>query len=225
MSRMDSGGSPPGSYGPDARETRGTAKGIVEKAREEAGSRLAEAAARGRNQGLEEGRAAGFAAGEKESREKLDALRRQTQEQYEKLCAEYRERGEQAKAGTLRQAFEMAGKILDLELRQDDRAFLGLIRAAAPHLEGANQAVLRMGPLGAGAAGRCRQEIRQILGNIPDVEIRSSGGDDGQCVIETPDGSVDAGVRTQLRQAARALGLSEADIRETGAAENPADGS
>ena len=213
-----------GAAGQRAREVSDTAESIVAKAREEAQCRVADAKARGRKQGFDEGLASGIAAGEKETREKLEDLRRQTQEQYRKLCAEYRERERQAKDGTPRQAFELAERILDIELHHDDRAFLGLVRTAAPHLEGARQAVLWTGPLGAEAAGRYRQEIRKLLGDIPDIEIRSSGDDDGRCEIETPDGRVDAGIRTQLWRAVQALGLSETDVWES-VPENPAAGS
>ena len=222
MAKLIPGGSLSGPAGQPAREARKTAEDMVEKAREEARGRVADATARGRMQGFDEGLAAGTAAGDRETREKLDSLHRQTQEQYEKLCAEYRERERQAKDGTLRQAFELAGQILDIELHGDDRAYLGLVRMAAPHLEGARQAVLWAGPRGAEVAGRCREEIRKLLGDLPDLEIRLSGDDDGRCEIETPDGRVDAGIRTQLRQAVQALGLSETDIRGGGMEKSPA---
>lgn len=182
---------------------------IVAAARREAQETCRRAAARGRQDGLKAGGEAAEAEGLRQLQARLQTLAEKTRVDGERLTADYRGQAETARKGLTEQAFRLARKIVETELHRDDSLFLGLVRTAAAHLGKPDHLVLHAGPLGMTAARHYRMELEKLFGGSDRYEVCLSGHDDGLCVIETPEGSVDAGVETQLRRAARLLGLPD----------------
>ena len=163
----------------------------------------------------ESGYAEGFEEGQTLSRKdmgpKVEEEIRQISKQTEEACRLMREENsrkcEALEAGQLRLALRLTAKILYSELKNNEDAFLQLFCHAASHIDEADSAVLKTGPLGYEAAQRHTEELQQCIRGVRKFEIKQTGINNGLCVIETPYGSVDASIDTQLGKAADALGI------------------
>lgn len=183
------------------------AEKIVDSAKAEARETIRSAAARGRADGLQKGMAAASAECSRRNRQAVERLREKSRAEEKRLAGEYRERERREQAGVTELGFSCAARIADMELHRDDSLFLGLVRTAAAHMGKPAHLVLRAGPLGMTAARHYRMELEKIFGGPDKYEVSPGGHNDGICVIDTPEGSVDSGVETQLRRAAQLVGL------------------
>lgn len=195
---------------------------ILEDARQQARESIRDAAVQGREEGLRQGIAEIRTASERAAREKLARIQENGRQENERLTHECRRQEEQERARTAAMGLHSAAVIANMELHRDDSLFLGLVRAAALHIGKPEHLVLRVGPLGMTAARHYRMELEKLFGGSAKYEVSLSAHDDGACIIETPEGSVDSGVGTQLQRAAQLIGLPSAQP-ETLAAVPPAD--
>lgn len=199
------------------------AEEILADARQQARDSIRDASSRGRAEGLRQGMAEVRAASERVTQEKIDRMREKNRTEGERLEAECRRREEEERSRTAAMGLRCAAVIAGMELHRDDSLFLGLVRAAAIHIGKPEHLVLHVGPLGMTAARHYRMELEKLFGGSEKYEVCLGAHDDGVCVIETPEGSADSGVGTQLRRAAQLIGLPAAQP-ETLAAVPPLDG-
>jgi flagellar assembly protein FliH len=178
-------------------------------AQEEAKKLLDQAKISGRVDGFEEGYKLGIAESAARMNNELFEIR----QELENACEAARLKNTQAcmelKNGQPALAMRLAAKILRHEVNNNEKAFLNLFENAASHIAQTDSAVLKAGPQGYETAVRLEKELEKSINGVKTFEIKLFGRDNGLCIIETPYGSIDASVDTQLEKAARTMGLEE----------------
>lgn len=175
----------------------------------EADAMLENAQVQGRAEGFDEGARLGMEECEKLTGEQLALIDTQLRKNLNKITAESRKNCESLRNGQIESSLKLASEILYYELAQNESAFLKLFANAASHIAETENAVLKVGPRGYEIAVKHIGELEKSIEGLKKLEIRLTGDDDGLCVIETPYRSIDASIDTQLRKAARTLGVTE----------------
>lgn len=98
-------------------------------------------------------------------------------------------------------AFELAQRIILMELVKNDDAFYGLYKKAALHISNVEKAELKAGPRGYAIVQADKKKFEDAIEGLSELKITKQGDDDGLCILETPLGNIDASVGAQLRRA------------------------
>lgn len=157
-----------------------------------------------KQRGYDEGRTSGFEAGSAEGRRQIEEYEQAGVQELQTLIDRYeKESEEKARSAedSLMFAFGLAEKILGIEINRDDEAFLGLFQQAAGRIGEVSKVTLRVGDRGYDVAVRNREKLIQLLGGLENIKIEKSEKDSGACILETPQGTVDSGVKAQLGRA------------------------
>jgi flagellar assembly protein FliH len=102
-------------------------------------------------------------------------------------------------------AFELAQKIINIEIEKNDDSYFCLYRKAAVHISNAEKVTLKAGPRGYQVAQSMREEFEDAIDGLERIDIVLSGNDNGLCVLETPLGNVDSSVEAQLQRAKKII--------------------
>lgn len=199
------------------REAVAEADRLLAAAREEAKAVLAEAQARaetmrqvaydeGFRQGHGEGLAQGEAAGLQQARGAVD----EAVERAQRIVAMAEEQGREALQAAERDMVELAlaaaGKVLARLVSEDEAAVLPIIRAALDKVREQEQITVRVHPDDYEMVLAARPELAAILTRSNALAVAADAGlKKGDCVVETPFGSVDARVDSQLALVRAAL--------------------
>jgi flagellar biosynthesis/type III secretory pathway protein FliH len=185
------------------KETINKSKFIETRAKAEARTVVENA----KRQGLAEGHQEGFKCGYDEAvRCEIDKKRNifnavaTCSQQYSDCC-----RSRAVDSEALEAAFELARKIIEIELEENDDAYFKLYQKAALHISSSPKATLKTGPRGSKAAKAMNGKFEDAIDGLERLEVVLSGEDDGLCILETPFGSVDASVTAQLERAKRII--------------------
>jgi flagellar assembly protein FliH len=106
-------------------------------------------------------------------------------------------------------AFSLAERIIYSELAKNDDTFYGLFQKAALHVSNVDRATLKTGPRGYALALKDTGRFEGAVEGLDALNVVLAGDDDGYCVFETPLGTIDAGVQSQLARAKKILFLQE----------------
>lgn len=106
-----------------------------------------------------------------------------------------------ADIGSLEKVFELAEKIISIEIAKNGEAIYNLYNKAALHIGRAESATLKLGPHGCEYAKENSQRFKSAIDGLQKLDIVLTGEDDGFCVLETPVGNVDASVKVQMKRA------------------------
>ncbi len=163
---------------------------------------LAEEYRRGFQDGLEHGRSASAAAADQRLNEEharvgayLVTLRKE--------CAKVTARLEQE---AFRFAVAVAGKIVKREVTLDDEIALRQIQEGIRRVVGVESLKLRINPRDEAMVRANKALIMATTQSVRDIVIETDDKlDPGGCILETPSGTVDARVFTQLEQIEAAL--------------------
>lgn len=170
---------------------------ILAAAEAEAEARREAARREGRTLGEEEGRAAWT-----ERHEELD--RRAAEIEAER--AAYYEGAEQELAAL---ATDIARKVIKQELAQSPEAVLSVVRACMHRLK-EKEARVRVCPKDLDTVRGARESFLGIADGLSDLEIVSDRRvQPGGCIVDTPSGSMDARLETQLEHIEQALAACE----------------
>jgi flagellar assembly protein FliH len=202
-----------------ARDSLGDAAySVLQGARAQAGKILDEAKRaalqmyeQAKRQGAEAGRFEGLGKGAEEGRRQAQQEEQAAVCDLETLLDRCETRRQELERQSCEQsldfAFGLAEKILGIEIDRRDEAFLGLCREAAGRMGKAETVTLRVGPRGYEIAKRHEEELREMMGGLTQLRLEPSEQDAGACILETPQGSVDAGVSTRLARARAIAGV------------------
>ena len=196
---------------PDRRTGRDLTPGHGETPIEELQARLAEMEQqmrRGEEQAYESGLRKGTALGEEQASRRLDPVAERLARTVEELAGQRRRVRREAEEDVVRLALAIGRRILHRELSIDPEALLGVVKAALKKLEGREVDRVRVQPVDLPLVKRHFEQ----LGRLDRIEVvADSSLERGAVVFETPRGSLDASIETQLQEIQR--GLSDRMMR------------
>lgn len=185
------------------------AKEIRRAAQAEAVQAIQKARMDGERKGYMDGLKQGHEDGMRITAQKQEELKAEYARKKEELRGENAAQIAEAQDGQLFLAFTLCGRILRGEIQSSETAFLQLFKQAAAHVGETERAVLKTGPKGYEIACRHTEALSKMLNGLQEsLVVKLAGTDDGLCILETPAGSVDASVHTQLQKAAQAAGFA-----------------
>lgn len=184
-------------------ELRAQAGGIIEEAQQSSDEIRKAATEQGYNEGYQEAQERASVEAEEAKRKTEDAimsLKSATDTVYE-----------QVSDSVLDLALFIAEQIIHTELDRNDKAFLGLVRETLTKVKNQNHIVLRV----------CKDEYERLFADPnSDIvkELKNSGVEirqdlslkSGDCIVETQFGTINAGIRTQLKRLSGVLTEGEA---------------
>ncbi|CCW35061.1 flagellar biosynthesis/type III secretory pathway protein [Chthonomonas calidirosea] len=163
----------------------------------------------GYRQGFEKGYYDGKIKGEAEVRAELtrqaeaerQALRQDLQNFVQLVEAQRRRIWEELEPQVVQLVFELARKVIKQEVEASKEVALSVIKNALLRVADSASLCIRVSPRDLETVRSHREELLEMLDHLPHVEIigdRRVG--DGGCIVETPNGNVDARIETQLAE-------------------------
>ena len=180
------------------------AEKIVEDTKQEAKELLEKVRKEGYDDGYKEGKEEGIKDGREKIEDELDAIVKETNEKAQKtlrdakeLTAEYFVDAEDDIVKIVIMAVE---KILPQHFLDKPQVILPVVREAINHVRDQKEIIIHVEPYSYDLVLMARPELRSMLTDgTATVEIISDEAlKPGDCVIETPNGGVDARLSTQL---------------------------
>jgi flagellar biosynthesis/type III secretory pathway protein FliH len=168
---------------------------------------LNKARAEGWQEGFDEGYQIGMEESETLKKEKLQQINMELENKCKSLTSENQQSCEHLRDGQASRGLKYAAKILYYEIENNESAFLRLFENAASHITETDSAILKVGPRGYEIALRHAKELEKSIHGVKKFEIQLIGSNNGLCIIETSCGSLDASIDTQLKKAARTIGV------------------
>lgn len=177
---------------------------IVEDTKQEAKELLEKVQKEGYDKGYADGKAEGIKDGKERIEDELKAIVRQTNEQAQKtlrdakeLTADYFIKAEDDIVKVVMMAIE---KILPQHFLDVPQVILPVVREAIKHVRDQKEIIIHVEPESYDLILMARAEFRSMLTDgTATVEVISDEAlKPGDCVIETPNGGVDARLSTQL---------------------------
>lgn len=177
---------------------------IVEDTKQEAKDLLEKVRKEGYDDGYKDGKEQGIKDGKERIEDELDAIVKETNEKAQKtlrdakeLTAEYFIKAEDDIVDIVVMAVE---KILPQHFLDRPQVILPVVREAINHVRDQKEIIIHVEPYSYDLVLMARPELRSMLTDgTATVEIISDDAlKPGDCVIETPNGGVDARLSTQL---------------------------
>lgn len=190
---------------------------VLQQAREQAENLLLEAKERAKvieeaakQDGYRDGYKDGYQSGKQEAERELGALIRAQSEDakrvFEKLEAYKQDLYQDLMDNVLRLSFDIAEKIINVNLERDDLIYKEIAKRAISALESSSKVTLRVSPSEYDRFfGEGGQWLSDELGGLPLEVVCDPLMEQGGCIAESDDGVVNAGVRDQLQKIGRAL--------------------
>lgn len=171
---------------------------IISRVEKEAETAVAQAKKNGFDKGYAEGYKKGYdeKSTEIENKKKpvcdgIELAAKRLSENYKMSCE---------KNELLEKAFELAEKIIAIELKSGEEAFYGLYRKAALHVSNTESATLKTSARGRRIAEKNMEKFKDAIDGLVNLEVTETGGD-GICILETPVGNIDTSAFVQLERA------------------------
>lgn len=166
---------------------------IIEKTEAEAGeSKL---------QIEEQAREAGYMEGVEEARRQYEGLVQEAAATLEQARMEYRAILESVEADAVNVILDIARKVISDELSTGKEHIMSMVRQAFEKCANRDSLVLRVSPQDYEYLDGNRDELLSMVEGIGELELkRDSSLKVGACIVETPYGSIDAGVETRMRK-------------------------
>lgn len=188
-------------------ETQSECRQMLAEADEKAAALKEDARAKGYEEGVEQGRR----EGEAQVRQEMSELVRQTNAQAEKTLRDAkdatRDYVRQAEADVVRIAMSVVEKILPQHFIDVPQVVLPLVREAILKVCEQKEIIVHVPPDNYDFVLMARDELRSVLtAGDAVLEIHSDEAlKPGDCLVETPNGSVDARLAVQLRLVEQAV--------------------
>jgi flagellar assembly protein FliH len=108
-------------------------------------------------------------------------------------------------------SLDIAEKVLRYELERNDEAFMSILTHALDQVRDEDHITLRVNTAEYSRYFNSRDtaKIRTPNANVTAHVVLDSSVEPGGCLIENEGGMIDTGVRAQLEQVSRALGMDE----------------
>ena len=191
-------------------EAQAEADQIVESAREQADQIVVDARsqaddvrAQAHEEGFEAGREEGILAGEEETarlREEIESQRTELEAEYEKLVADLEPK-------FVRIVCDLIEKLTGVIMESDEELILHLIKAGLSDVrKNSERIIVRISPEDAPMAEKHKSELMAQLKEGVTFEIMPQDGmEKNECIIETDNQMLDAGIHTQLENMVNAI--------------------
>jgi flagellar assembly protein FliH len=188
------------------KKAKAQAEQLIVKARERA-KEIEETA---KKEGYKDGYRDGFQEGKKAAEREMDALiRAQTEDArcvFEKLEAYKQDLYQDLLDNVLRLSFDIAEKIININLERDDLIYREIAKKAILALESSTKVTLRVSSSEYDRFfGEGGQWLSNEVGGLPLEVVCDPLMEPGGCIAESEDGIVNAGVQDQLQKLSRAL--------------------
>jgi flagellar assembly protein FliH len=195
----------------------GEAIGIISAAREKAAAVVAAAgedAAKLRREAYDEGYEKGFAEGqvrgEAAGLEQARGAIAEAAEKASQIMALAQQQADEAFAAAERQVVELAmavaSKVLAREVAENPTVILPIVKAALEKVQDQEKITIRVNPECYELVLAARSELQAGLARAGSVAVMADGAlKGGDCIVETPYGTVDARIDTQLELVRAAL--------------------
>lgn len=185
---------------------REKAAAVVAAAGEDAAKLRREAYDEGYEKGFAEGQVRGEAAGLEQARGAIAGAA----EQASQIMALARRQADEAFAGAERQVVELAlavaSKVLAREVAENPTVILPIVKAALEKVQDQEQITIRVNPECYELVLAARSELQAGLARAASVAVLADAAlKGGDCIVETPYGTVDARIDTQLELVKAAL--------------------
>ncbi len=188
--------------GPDPQELLAEAKRVLAEAHRQADQMRHDAVRKGYADGLQLGRAEGM----KLYQQSVEDLRTEVQKVVDAILAERMRLWQEMEPQVIDLVLEIARKVLREEVQAHREAPLTIIKHALRRVSDTEHVRIRVNPDDLQIAREHREDLLAICDGVKQIEIvddRRVG--DGGCIIETPGGTIDATLRTQLQSVEKAL--------------------
>jgi flagellar assembly protein FliH len=181
----------------------GRGRELLERARTEAQAAVRSAKGHGFSKGFNEGLSQGYSEGIRLSLEEKQPLIDTLSLLSQRLSEYYGKPVE--KNAYINKAFELAERVISMELAKNDDAFFGLYRKAALHISNTDTANLKVGPRGYSVVHADKKKFENTIEGLNGLKTTLTGDNDGLCLLETPLGNIDASVGAQLSRAKKII--------------------
>ncbi|MEJ5250254.1 MAG: type III secretion system stator protein SctL [Chthonomonadetes bacterium] len=188
--------------GPTPEELLAEAKRVLAEAHRQAEQMRQDAVRKGYADGLQIGREEGL----REYQQAIDALRQEVQKLVDALLAERQRLWEEMEPQILDMVLDIARKVLREEIQARREATLSIIKHALRRVADTEHVRIRVHPDDLQIAREHREDFLAVCDGVKQIEIvddQRVGG--GGCIIETPSGTIDASLRTQMQSVEKVL--------------------
>lgn len=188
--------------GPSPEDLLAEAKRVLAEAQRQADQMRQDAVRRGYADGLEMGREEGM----RYYQQAVESLRDEIQKLVDALLAERQRLWEEMEPQVIDLVLEIGRKVLREEIQARREATLSIIKHALRRVADAEHVRIRVHPDDLHIAREHREDFLAICDGVKQVEIvddQRVGG--GGCIIETPNGTIDASLRTQIQSIEKTL--------------------
>lgn len=188
--------------GPTPEELLAEAKRVLAEAHRQADQMRQDAVRKGYEEGLQLGREEGL----RHYQQAIEALRGEVQKLVDAILAERQRLWDEMEPQVVDLVLEIARKVLREEIQARREATLSIIKHALRHVADTEHVRIRVHPDDLQIAREHREDFLAVCDGVKQIEIvddRRVGG--GGCIIETPSGTIDASLRTQMQSVERAL--------------------
>ncbi len=192
----------PEPQGPTPDDLLAEARRVLAEAHRQADQMRNDAVQKGYADGLQIGREEGL----KQYQQAIEDLRAEVQKLIDAILAERQRLWEQMEPEIIALVLEIARKVLREEIQARREATLSIIKHALRRVTDTEHVRIRVNPDDLQIAREHRDDFLAVCDGVRTIEIvddRRVG--DGGCIIETPGGTIDATLRTQMQSVEKAL--------------------
>ena len=159
----------------------------------------------------EQGRAEGYSAGSREAAQACSAATAEIRQLLQKIGDERNAVIDSLEAEIITLVLKISEKVINVQLEKDDKTFVELIQAALARLKGAGKVLIRVSPEEYSRIFSAGLEQLVLDGGEKNVSVvQQPQFERWDCVLETEEETLDAGVGAQFRRIALALrGLAD----------------
>lgn len=178
------------------------ARRVLAEAHRQADQMRQDAVRRGYADGLQMGRE----EGRREYQQAIEALHEELQKLVDAILAERQRLWEEMEPQVVDLVLEIGRKVLREEIQARREVTLSIIKHALRRVADTEHVRIRVHPDDLHIAREHREDFLAICDGVKQIEVvedRRVGG--GGCIIETPSGTIDASLRTQLQSVEKAL--------------------
>ncbi len=189
-------------------EARMEASQLMEEAEAEINERIALAE--------EEARSSGYQIGLEEARMQYEALLQEAAEIRQQAQAEYQEFARNIEANAVKMILDIAKKVVSEEIHLNKEHLLVLVRQAFERCTSRESIVLKVSSEDYDFMIENKEKLLAMLGGMENLDIRKDFSlSCGACIVETPFGTIDAGIQTKLRKIEEAFEQLAGSSRES----------
>ncbi|GIV21788.1 MAG: hypothetical protein KatS3mg023_3539 [Armatimonadota bacterium] len=188
--------------GPSPEQLLAEAKRVLAEAHRQADQMRQDAVRKGYEEGLQIGREEGLRL----YQQQVEALRGEVQKLVDAVLAERQRLWQQMEPQVIDLVLQIAHKVLREEIQARREATLSIIKHALRRVADTEHVRIRVHPDDLQIAREHREDFLAVCDGTRQIEIvddQRVGG--GGCIIETPSGTIDASLRTQMQSVEKAL--------------------